>query len=233
MALWLRIPDLDAGRAQPLRDILDANAEALAKAPNLVIDLRDNAGGSDFVYASLVPLLYRRPIYTIGVETRASADNVALRKVIADNLSAEAPDVARQLDQQNERMAATPGAFVAGSNQNFTVERFDRVLPFPQRVSVLIDNAASTGEQFLLEAHQSRKVTLFGKANSAGVLDFANVVGMPTPSGRHEVFRATSRSMRLPGDPVDPDGISPDIRIPADEPVPVAYAQRWLERQAE
>jgi C-terminal processing protease CtpA/Prc len=106
-------------------------------------------------------------------------------------------------------------------------------MPFPKRVAVLVDNAASTGEQFLLEARQSRKVTLFGKENSAGVLDFSNTVDMPTPSGRYRVFWATSRSLRLPGDPVDPDGIAPDIRIPADERDPVAFAQRWLERQVD
>jgi C-terminal processing protease CtpA/Prc len=196
-----------------------------------VIDLRNNGGGSDFVYGPLTQLLYSRPIYSVGVEMRASEDNVRLRKAIAEELRAEAPEVAQQLDRQVERMAAALGTFVPGGEQIFYVERLDALRPFPKRVAVLVDNAASTGEQFLLEARQSRKVTLFGKENSAGVLDFANVVGMPTPSGRHQLFWATSRSMRLPGDPVDPDGIAPDIRIPADEADPVAYAQRWLERQ--
>lgn len=231
--LWLRIPDFDDGRAKPLKDILEANAAALASTPNLVIDLRNNGGGADFVYGPLTPLLYSRPIYSIGAEMRASEDNVALRKAIAEELRAEAPEVAQQLDRQVERMAAAIGTFVPGGDQIFYVERLDKVLPFPKRVAVLVDNAASTGEQFLLEARQSRKVTLFGKENSAGVLDFANVVGMPTPSGRYQVFWATSRSMRLPGDPVDPDGIAPDIRIPADETDPVAYAQKWLERQTD
>ncbi len=231
--LWLRIPDFDDSRAKPLKEILDANAAALATAPNLVIDLRNNGGGSDFVFAPLTPLLYSRPIYSIGVEMRASQDNIALRKEIAERLRAEAPDVTAYLDRQIERMAAAPGTFVPGGEQIFEVERLDSVLPFPKRVAVIVDNAASTGEQFLLQARQSRKVTLFGKENSAGVLDFANVVGMPTPSGRYQVFWATSRSMRLPSDPVDPDGIAPDIRIPAAEADPVAYAQRWLERQVD
>ncbi len=231
--LWLRIPDFGDSRAKPLKDILDANAAALASTPNLVIDLRNNGGGSDFVYGPLTPLLYSRPIYSIGAEMRASEDNVALRKVIAEEIRAQAPEDAQQLDGQNERMVAALGTYVPGDDQIFYIERLDTVLPFPKRVAVLVDNAASTGEQFLLEARQSRKVTLFGKENSAGVLDFANVVGMPTPSGRYQVFWATSRSMRLPGDPVDPDGIAPDIRIPADEADPVAYAQRWLERQVD
>lgn len=229
--LWLRIPDFNDSRAKPLKEILDANATALASTANLVIDLRNNGGGADFVYGPLTQLLYSRPIYSVGVEMRASEDNVRLRKAIAEELRAEAPEVAQQLDRQVERMAAALGTFVPGGEQIFYVKRLDALRPFPKRVAVLVDNAASTGEQFLLEARQSRKVTLFGKENSAGVLDFANVVGMPTPSGRHQLFWATSRSMRLPGDPVDPDGIAPDIRIPADEADPVAYAQRWLERQ--
>lgn len=231
--LWLRIPDFEDSRAQPLIDALAANKAALAATPNLIIDLRENGGGSDHVYAPLTPLLYTRPVYTIGVEMRASEDNIALRKVIADELRTDAPDVATYLDAQNARMAENLGAFVLGGEKVFSVERLDTVLPFPKRVAVLIDGAGSTGEQFLLEARQSRKVTLFGKENSAGVLDFANTVGMPTPSGRFRVYWATSRSMRVPGDPVDPDGIAPDIRIPADETDPVAYAQRWLERQVD
>ncbi len=70
-----------------------------------------------------------------------------------------------------------------------------------------------------------------GQANSAGVLDFANVVAMPAPSGRYIVQWATSRSLRLPDDPVDPDGIAPDVRIPVDVRDPVGWAQAWLERQ--
>jgi hypothetical protein len=231
--LWLRIPDFNESRAKPLRDLLTENAAALASSKNLVIDLRNNGGGSDFVYEPLTPLLYSRPIYLVGVEMRASADNIALRKQYAEKIRTEAPEIAAFLDRQAARMSEKPGAFVPGDDAVFEVKRLETVLPFPKRVAILVDNAASTGEQFLLEARQSRKVTLFGKENSAGVLDFANVVGMPTPSGRFQVSWATSRSMRLPGDPVDPDGIAPDIRIPADEADPVAYAQRWLERQVD
>jgi hypothetical protein len=231
--MWLRIPDFDDSRAQPLKDLLAEHKAELASYPNLVIDLRDNGGGSDYVYAPLTPLLYTRPIYSIGAEMRASEDNVALRKGIADELRTQAPDVAKDLDEQIARMAANIGGFVPGGDKLVYVERLGAVLPFPKRVAVLVDNAASTGEQFLLEARQSRKVTLFGKENSAGVLDFANVVGMPTPSGRYQVYWATSRSMRLPDDPVDPDGIAPDIRIPDDEADPVAFAQAWLERQVD
>ncbi|HEX8641503.1 MAG TPA: S41 family peptidase [Allosphingosinicella sp.] len=231
--LWLRIPDFNDNRAAPLRRLIEAHRGELASTPNLIIDLRDNGGGSDYVYAPLVPLLYTRPIVTIGMELRASPDNIAMREQVAERIRAEAADNAAAIDAQNRLMRERLGQYVNPDPRPFEIERHATVLPFPRRVAVLIDGAASTGEQFLLLARQSRKTTLFGQRNSAGVLDFANVVGMPAPSGRYALQWATSRSLRLPEDPVDPDGIPPDIRIPDEIRDPVRYAAAWLERQVD
>lgn len=230
---WLRIPDFDESRAKPLAELLAKHKADLHHADNLVIDLRDNGGGSDFVYAPLKPLLYTRPVYTINVEVRVSPDNIALRKAVADTIRAEAPGTAAELDEQVKQMAAERGRYMRSGPLSFFIDRQAAPLPYPRRIAVLVDGAMSTGEQLLLEARQSHKVTLFGQRNSAGILDFANVVGMDTPSKRFRVNWASTRSLRLPDDPVDPDGIAPDIRIPATEADPVRYAQRWLERQVD
>jgi Peptidase family S41 len=233
--LWLRLPNFNDSNANKVANLIKDNAAALATTANLVIDTRNNGGGSDFVYAPLIPYLYTRPIYEIGIEMRASRDNIALRQAIADGLknNAEAADVVRQLNAQNVLMAKNIGGYVQPDARPFSISKLDQVLPFPKHVAILIDNAGSTGEQFLLAARQSRKVTLFGKANSAGVLDFANVVSMTSPSGRYQLQWATSRSLRLPDEPVDDGGIAPDIRIPESEPDPVTFAQDWLERRVE
>lgn len=232
--LWLRLPDFNDGNAAKVAGLLKDNAAMLEAAPNLVIDLRNNEGGSDFVYEPIIRLLYTRPIYGLGVEMRASRDNIALRRAIAEKLksSPDAADTVAYLEREGALMEQNLGDYVhQGSGMSVTVH--DEVLRSPKRVAILIDNAASSGEQFLLEARQSRKVTLFGARNSAGILDFANVVDMQSPSGRYMLHWATSRSMRLPYDPVDEGGIAPDIRIPESEADPVTYAQRWLERQVD
>ncbi len=231
--MWLRLPDFDPSRLKPLKEILAAHEARLASCTNLLIDLRNNGGGSDFVYAPIMPMLYTRPIYGIGVELRATADNLALRKRVADELRTQEPEAAQSLDEQNARMERNLGGWIQHGTKPFDIERMDSVMPFPKRVAILIDGAGSSGEQFLLEARQSRKVTLFGQRNSLGVLDFANVVRMDTPSGRHGMYWATSRSLRLPDEPVDPDGIPPDIRIPMEVVDPVGFAQAWLERQVD
>lgn len=231
--LWLRIPSFDPSFAEALKNAIAANTAALATYPNLVIDLRENGGGDDWVYEPLIELIYTRPIYAIGVEMRASEDNIALRRAVADRLRKDSPETADYVDRELARMAANIGQYVPSSDETVSIQRLLSVRAFPKRVAVLIDGSGSTAEQFLLAARQSRKVTLFGQENSAGVLDFANAVRMPSPSGRYEVFWATSRSMRLPDDPVDPDGIAPDIRIPRDVSDTVRFAQNWLERQVD
>ena len=128
-------------------------------------------------------------------------------------------------------MAQHLGGYVQPDPKAFSIYKADSVLSSPGRIVVLIDGAGSTAEQFLLAARQSRKVTLMGQENSAGVLDFANQVSEETPSGRFRLFWGISRSLRLPEDPVDPDGIAPQVRIPDDVADPVGFAQAWLERQ--
>jgi hypothetical protein len=233
--VWIRLPDFNPVRAAALNKLIKDNATLLDSSPNLLIDLRNNKGGSDFVYNPLITYLYTKPIYSIGIEMRASKDNIALRKAAAENLksSPEAADTVSELTAQNELMQKNLGTYIIPDKKAFTIATQDKIRVFPKRIAILIDNAGSTGEQFLLDARQSGKVKLFGKANSAGVLDFANVVSMPSPTGRYNLQWATSRSLRLPEEPVDGNGIAPDIRIPEKITDTVGYASDWLERQVD
>lgn len=233
--LWIRIPSFSDEHAATVAKLISDNKAAIDSADNLIIDVRRNGGGADFVYGPLSPLMYTRPVYEIGIEMRASQDNIALREALVERLASnpEARDTVAQLQRQIVRMKANVGTYFQPNSAPFSITRLERVLPFPKRIAVLMDRTGSTAEQFLLEARQSRKVTLMGQENSSGVLDFANVVSMKGPSGRFEVQWATPRSLRVPQDPVDEGGIAPDIRIPAAVTDPVTFAQRWLERQVD
>lgn len=232
--IWLRVPNFHDDNAAVLSKLLKDNAQALGSTRNLIIDARRNGGGSDVVYGPLMPYLYTRPIYSIGMEMRASADNVTLRRAVADRLrkNPEGLESAKELDAQNLIMEKHPGSYVQTDSRPFSILNLGEALQYPKRVVVLIDLAGSSGEEFLLAARQSGKVTLMGQQNSRGVLDFANVVSMPSPTGRFELQWATSRSLRLPEDPVDNGGIKPDVRIPASASDLVSYAQNWLEMRA-
>lgn len=228
--LWLRLPDFGDQRAEPLKALLDEHKDALSRAPNMIIDLRDNGGGSDYVYGPVIDLVYTRPIISIDAELRATEDNIAIREQQLEAARTEFPGAVEGLTEQIEAMRGGIGGYVRSADRPFSITTRDVIRENPRHVAILIDGAGSSGEEFLLAARQSYKVTLFGQANSAGVLDHANVVLAPMPSGRFNIAWPISRSLRLPEYPVDPDGIAPDIRIPADIDDPILYLQQWLER---
>jgi hypothetical protein len=66
------------------------------------------------------------------------------------------------LETQNLAMATHPGAYVQPESRPFPAYLARDVRPSPRPVAVLIDDAASTGEQFILNARPSRKMVLIG-----------------------------------------------------------------------
>lgn len=88
--------------------------------------------------------------------------------------------------------------------------------PKAERVALLIDEkCASSCEEFLLLMKQSFNVKILGQ-RTAGSLDYSNLRPYQLPSGKRELWYATSRSNRLPYFPIDSHGIAPDIYLPPD-----------------
>lgn len=225
--LYLRLPSFGDADTETVRELIEARAAELAATPQLIIDVRGNGGGSDFVYDPVLPLLYTRPIWRIGVEVKVSADNARLRREAGERLAAVSPQASRTLIEESERMAGTTATFIR-REPPVEVVRLAGPLANPARIAVLVDRAGSSAENFIMDARQSRKVTLMGQENSAGVIDYGEMMGSPAPSGRFALLWATTRSLRLPGDPVDPQGIAADVPIPKDVADPVKWAADWL-----
>lgn len=77
-------------------------------------------------------------------------------------------------------------------------------------------------------AVQSDKVTLFARERTAGLLDYGNAPTMTLPSGIRRLQMPTARSTRLPARAMDTTGVVPQVRVPPEEPDPVAFAAQRL-----
>lgn len=212
---YIQIQSFDPWNAAAIDSVFNLNHSKLQSTPNLILDLRGNGGGADFAYSPIIPYIYTNPVYNIGVDVIASDDNIKgwLELLKDAELPPSTKDAVKNMIQKMEKHK---GQFVSIVDDDTTV--LEKVMPNPKQVVILIDSkCASSTEQFLLAAAQSKKVTLMGQ-NTRGVLDYANMRDVAYPCSPFTLSYATTRSRRLDtGKGVDLIGIKPNVFLQTNE----------------
>jgi len=197
---------------RPMVDSIMREQDAtLKKLPHLVIDVRNNTGGTVLCFEKLYPLLYTQPYITEGASVMATDDNITNYYDKWDF-----PGVQDSMKAVFKKEAATLRAHQGGMYSLWPADTltFKSVLPYPQRVSIIINEyCASSTELFLLKAMQSKKVKLYG-AHTMGAVDYSDAVTMKMPCALFSIRYSTSKTDRLPEHPLDNIGIQPDVHIP-------------------
>jgi hypothetical protein len=224
--LLLTLPRFNNEQAPLITDLFQRHSQDLAQADNLIVDVRMNGGGSDFVWMPVMHFLYTRPVIAIGSSILSTPDNIAkFENIMAD---ATMPDSdKRDIPPLIDQLRSHPGQLVHRSDDTIS---FAGVLPRPRRVAVVTASGCqSSCEGFVLAARQSGKTCILGE-HTGGVLDYANQWHLAIPDSKFAFWYPTSRSQRLPDDPVDVVGISPDIRTPVPDVTAVAALRALIER---
>lgn len=227
----------DENRA-PLIALLQQNHAELAKHANWIIDVRGNGGGSDSAYEPVLAWLLPDETVSVGAMWLATPANSEGHRSFCAIFSPGDTACEKDLNDAIVRTRNAPKGSLVPQDDSGGIS-FDRQKPLepqrPSRVAILIDGScASSCEEFLLAARQSFHVKLIGR-RTFGSLDFSNLRPYPLPSGQRLLWYATSRSLRIPDQPVDLAGIPPDIYLPLAKGDHVAAeqevgrVQRWLE----
>jgi len=217
----LRIPTFDHSHKPAIDSLLTASHEQIIKTENLIIDLRNNGGGSDISFQNLIPYLYTNPIRVVGVEFLSTRlNNRRMEDWLEDPVFAET--AGEWIEKSLEKLNANLEKFVVIGDKVRT-EELDTLYNYPKNVAIIInENNGSTTEQFLLAARQSKKVKLYGRTTQ-GNLDISNMYFVDSPCGELRLGYSLSRSLRLPDMPLDEIGIQPDFYI--DKNIP---EHEWL-----
>jgi len=209
--LYIKISSFSPSNAKNIDSVVRANHQLLKTMPYLVLDLRGNGGGGDFAYSPLVPYLYSEPFKMIGVSLLSTEENIKGWEsfLTNDDLPEEQKNSTRRTI---EELKDNKGKWVSTSD-DAVISSYQK-LPYPAKVVVLIDrNCASTTEQFLLFAHQSKKVILMGE-NTSGTLDYSNWLETPFKCMPYKLRYSSSRSRRLDHNQgIDNIGIKPDHHL--------------------
>lgn len=210
----LTIPSFDISCKKEIDSIIKVNFTTITNTENLIIDLRNNGGGTDGSYKQIIPLLYTNPIRNIGVKILATKEN-ALRYVEAANNanSGFSADNKKWFMDISIKLNEHLGEFVNINNSDVDTVKLDTIYSYPENVGIIINkNNGSSAEQFLLAAKQSKKVKLFG-TSTMGELDISNVWFADSPCKDFRLAYSVTKSLRVPEMTVDNDGIQPDFYI--------------------
>lgn len=212
--LYLRIPSFSHSYKANIDSVLNINKEMILATKNLIIDIRNNGGGSDVSYSAIMPYLYTNPIRIVGVEFLSTKLNNQ-RMLDFINKSEYGFDENRKkwAKEAYDKLESKLGQFVNLNEHIVSEYKKDTIYSFPQNVGIIINNAnGSTAEQFLYETKQSKKVKLFG-VTTAGVLDISNMYFVESPCKEFQLGYSLSRSMRIPDFTIDEKGIQPDYYL--------------------
>jgi len=223
-----------------IEESLENNKELIRHTPNMIIDIRGNGGGQDSAYQPLADLIYTDPYMSKGIEWYATKGWIKNIKDVIKNKNYKNGEAGKkELEHLLAAMETNVGGFVFHPDMGKEcLVKKDTVYEYPKKVGIIInEGVASSGEQFVLTAKKSKKVTIFGNKNTVGVLDYSNAVPVYFPSEQYYCYIPQTRSGRLPENPIDNIGISPDVNIPFpstrdlydDIDIWVRYVKNYLE----
>lgn len=226
--LLLTVPTMNETVRGQLDSLIRAGSALLERTPNLIIDCRNNGGGSDITFYPLRPYVYTGSVKGHGGQIYATDDNIEKYEKLRHNK--DFPKKYRlYFASMARRMRRNKGGYVGKCKES--TEKFKQAKPFPQKVAILINGGcASSCEQFVYYARQSKRVTLIGQ-NTAGIMDYGNLHNLDFPCATFGLAYPTSRSCRVDaGKGIDGTGMPPDVRIEEKDTNWVQFAQEYLKK---
>jgi hypothetical protein len=225
--LLLTVPTMNESVRLELDSLVRANNALLERTPNLIIDCRNNGGGSDVTFNPLKPYVYSGPVKDYRGQIYSTDDNIQKYENLRKNKDFP-KNYRRYYGKTADKMKRHKGKFIGKCGE--VTEKFKGAKPYPQRVAILINgNCASSCEGFVFFAEQSARVTLIGQ-NTAGISDYGNLHNLDFPCGKFGLAYPTSRSCAVAvGKGIDGVGIPPDVRIEDEKTDWVEFARKYLE----
>lgn len=206
--VYLRIASFRLEEKEAIDRLLASNDHLIRSAENLIIDIRDATGGSDYSHEGLIPYYYTQPIRQVGLKYRATELNASTY----ENYAKKYQDIPYRSHFLfiARKMRENIGKYY-DPEQDITIVELPEILKNPQKIGIIYNqNNASSDEGLLYMARQSYKVKLFGKP-SFGAFDMSNVNIIDFPNGKYVLWCAMSVSKRFPEYKIDNIGIQPDF----------------------
>ncbi len=181
---YIRLSSFDAMLTNELDSFYNAVDREIKSKPYLIVDLRNNGGGSERSYFNLLPYAYTKPLKLDSALVWVSPENIKRYEEASPGNNAGLI----------ERMkAAKPFSFIPQTEEPMNTWALDSATVFPKKIALLYDRGtASSGEGLILYFMQSDKVITVGE-NSGGYIGYGNVMTAQTPCEQFTIRSTTTR----------------------------------------
>jgi len=213
----LKLQNFSSVFVETIGKLIEKNQNLLENSENLIIDLRDNGGGTGNAYRKILPYILTNPLRRrIGVEhlstqTTITAYEQWLQTLKTDSIKNK-DDIAKA-QRYVTKLKSNLGKFVNLAGDSVIIDTIKLTPKSPRQIAILTNgNVGSSAEDLTLIAKQSKKVKILGTPTE-GVLDYADARFFEFGCDNYQLLLPTYRSLRLPDFPIDNIGIQPDIHI--------------------
>ncbi len=193
-------------------NLIKSNDSLLKQTKYLIIDLRDNTGGSINSFKELMPYLYTQPIPYIGGSYYVSKEN--LEKYINKF------NYQKKLLSKNDSLEEE--VFIDSLRANLGAYYFSKIdtlnlpttLPMPKKIFILANgSSASASEMLIMMSQKSNKVKFLGTA-TRGAADYLEPLFYTLCDKKYVISVPWIKSYsNLLGYEIDNKGILPDISL--------------------
>lgn len=208
-----------------INKLLSENKEALGNSENLIIDVRNNLGGTYESYEKLLPYILTGNVRDVGMEFLATETLINEVKSWYDDEEGK-----KKAEEWIKMFKEKLGQFVNTDTTDIYINEIKPEKKSPKQIVILVNRrTASSGEAFVFDAKHSKKVKILGTP-TYGALDYGSASFFDFGCNNYKLMMPTWRSMRLPEYPIDNIGIQPDIYIDKSVKDWIKFAVEYLEK---
>ena len=230
----LKLQNFSSVFVETIEKLIQNNQDLLENSENLIIDLRDNGGGTGNAYQKILPYILTNALRRqIGVEHLSTQTTITAYEQWLQTLKTDSirnkDDIAK-VQRYIVKLKSNLGKFVNLAGDSVIIDTIKLAPKSPRQIAILNNGAVgSSAEDLTLIAKQSKKVKILGTPTTGG-LDYADARFFEFGCGNYQLLLPTYRSLRLPDFPIDNIGLQPDIFIDASVKDWIKFTVDYLEK---
>lgn len=210
----IRIPANSQTNTTIVDSLIKVHQTIIEETSNLIIDIRDNSGGTTRTYSPLLPYIYTSPITRISGYRFCSDDFIEDQKYFLEEAN-KSNDTSRskRLQKYIDTLLRYKNAY---RYEKADTIKFNQIKKYPKNIALIVNyGCMSAAEMMILDFKQSSKVKIFGE-RTFGAVDYLDVFLLFNPPlYKYGYYMpAYKRELKKNQKKLDYVGIIPDIKIP-------------------